>query len=276
VQGQLKWAGLSVTGGLRKDDVKTNTTNNLNNARSPLKTDATTGRIGLIYEFDNGLAPYASYSTSFQPLAGSTFAGVPFDPTTGKQYEAGVKYAPKPGMLVTLAVYQLTQQNITTPDRAHPGFFVQQGEVESKGAELEAQARVFGVDLNFAYAYTDAKVTKANPNAAGISTVGLKQLAVPLTTVSLFANREFPLGPGVINIGGGVRNVAGSYDPTNVVKTDAYTLVDALAEYRVDKWSLSVNVNNLFDKTYFTPGFYSQSVFFGYRRTVLATLRYRM
>src|SRR5690606_1093364 len=102
----------------------------------------------------------------------------------------------------------------------------------------------------------------------GVSTVGLKQLAIPLTTVSLFANREFEVGPGVLNIGGGVRRIAGSYDPTNVVKTDGYTLVDALAEYRVDKWSLSVNVNNLFDKTYFTPGFYTQSVFFGFERNV--------
>lgn len=275
VQDQLKWRGLSVTGGLRKDWVDSRTINRLTNAQSRLKLDKITGRIGAIYEFENGVAPYASYSTSFLPLAGSTFAGVAFKPTTGKQYEAGVKYAPRPGMLLTAAVYDIKQQNINTPDIAHPGFFVQQGEVESKGFEFEGDVKVLGANVNLAYAYTDAEVTKANPNAAGVSQLGLKQLAVPKNTISVFVNREFALGPGVINLGGGVRHVDGSYNPENTLKTEGYELVDALVEYRLDRWSLAVNANNLFDKAYFTPGFYTQSVFYGYRRNVMGTLRYR-
>ncbi|MCI3131187.1 TonB-dependent siderophore receptor [Phenylobacterium aquaticum] len=275
MQDQLKWRGLSVTGGLRQDWVETQTLNRLNNASAPLKVAKVTGRLGAIYEFDNGLAPYASYSTSFQPLAGSTFAGTPFKPTQGRQYEAGVKYAPKPGVLVSMSVYDIVQQNINTPDPAHAGFFVQQGEVESKGLELQGDATVLGTNVNLAYAYTDAKVTKANPNAAGVTQLGLKQLAVPANTVSLFLNREFPVGPGTLNVGGGARNVAGSFNSDNSVKTSGYTLVDGLLEYKIAKWDVALNVNNLFDKKYFTPGFYAQSVFFGYRRNVMATLRYR-
>lgn len=275
VQDQLKWGGLSITGGLRKDWVDSTTLNRLNNTLTELKPNKVTGRIGAIYEFDNGIAPYASYSTSFLPLAGSTFAGVPFKPTTGKQYEAGVKYAPHPGLLVTAAVYDIKQENINTPDIAHAGFFVQQGEVESKGFELEGDVKVFGANVNLAYAYTDAKVTKANPNAAGVSQLGLKQLAVPENTISVFVNREFAIGPGALNLGAGVRHVDGSYNPENTVKTPGYELVDAVIGYRLDRWDLAVNVTNLFDKTYFTPGFYTQSVFFGYRRQAQATLRYR-
>lgn len=39
---------------------------------------AFTGRVGLVYLFENGVAPYASYTTSFQPTAGTSFSGTPF------------------------------------------------------------------------------------------------------------------------------------------------------------------------------------------------------
>ncbi|MGP0015402.1 TonB-dependent siderophore receptor, partial [Pseudomonas sp.] len=53
-----------------------------------------TWRSGLSYVFDNGLAPYASYSESFQPQVGTDREGKTFVPTTGKQYEVGIKYQP--------------------------------------------------------------------------------------------------------------------------------------------------------------------------------------
>src|SRR3546814_20275670 len=82
-----------------------------------------------------GVAPYVSYSTSFLPSTGSTFSGDPLLPTRGEQYEAGIKFEPARGSLVTASVYQITQTNIATPDQAHPGFFIQQGEVRSRGVE---------------------------------------------------------------------------------------------------------------------------------------------
>ncbi|MFC7610721.1 TonB-dependent receptor domain-containing protein [Teichococcus aestuarii] len=59
--------------------------------------DALTWRVGGLYLFDNGLAPYASYSTSFLPNTGTQApqrGGGTFEPTTGEQYEVGVKYQP--------------------------------------------------------------------------------------------------------------------------------------------------------------------------------------
>src|SRR3546814_10949207 len=86
-----------------------------------------------------GVAPDVSYSTSFRPSTGSTFSGDPLLPTRGEQYEAGIKFEPARGSLVTASVYQITQTNIATPDQAHPGFFIQQGEVRSRGVEVEAR-----------------------------------------------------------------------------------------------------------------------------------------
>lgn len=277
LQDQFKWQGLSITGGVRRDDVRTeNRVRNLN-VNQIVEDEKVTGRVGAIYETSIGLAPYASYSTSFQPLPGTSFGGRPFEPTEGKQTEVGLKYQLDPASLITLAVYELTQTNVSTPDIAHAGFFVQQGEVRSRGVEIEGRTRLTDeLNLILAYAYTDAETTKANPAANGISTVGLKQLGIPEHNISLWADYTFALGAdSSLDIGGGARYVTDTYNTDNTVRVDGYTLVDLAGHYTWRDYSLSVNVSNLLDKEYFTPGFYTGTVFYGYGRTVLATLRYR-
>jgi len=277
LQDQLKWRGLSLTGGLRHDQVRTENLVRNFNIKRVSDDDKVTGRIGAIYETDLGLAPYVSYSTSFQPLPGTTFGGQAFEPTEGKQIEAGLKYQLDSRSLLTLALYQLTQTNVATPDPQHSGFFVQQGEVRSRGVELEGRTRVTdALNLIFAYAYTDAETTKANPNAIGISTVGLKQLGIPEHNVSLWADYTFTVGPeSTFDVGAGARYVSDTYNTDNSVRLDGYTLVDLAGHYTWKGYALSLNVSNLLDKEYFAPGFYNGTVFYGYGRTVLATLRYR-
>ena len=85
------------------------------------KDQKLTYRGGLTYLTDFGLAPYVSYTQSFLPQAGSDFFGTPFEPTTGEQYEAGIKYQPLGlNALATAAVFDLTKQNVLTPDPSHP------------------------------------------------------------------------------------------------------------------------------------------------------------
>ena len=54
---------------------------------------AFSGRLGLGYEFANGMTPYVSASTFFNPVVGAT-ATSPIKPEEGYQYEAGIKYEP--------------------------------------------------------------------------------------------------------------------------------------------------------------------------------------
>src|SRR3546814_459192 len=145
---------------------------------------------------------------------------------------------------------------IATPDQAHPGFFIQQGEVRSRGVEVEARVAVTeNFNLTLAYAYTDARTTKANPTATGLSTVGLRQLAIPKNDVSAFASYRIPLSATTgLTLGGGARYVDGSYNPANTIKTAAYTLVDATAAIDFGKLSIGINATKLFDKRYFNPG----------------------
>lgn len=251
---------------------------------------AFTWRVGLGYKFSNGLMPYASYSTSFLPTAGTDFEGNSFKPTTGEQYEAGIKYEPEGFRgLFTASVFQITQQNVLTNDPINFGYSVQDGEVRVRGLELEAKAKLTdNFDVIASYTYLNAEVTQDNPNEYGTSKVGTAPSGVPNNAASLWAYYTFRDGAlNGLGLGGGVRYVGSSYGVMETVSgaqvsVPGYTLVDAALKYdlaaidkRLKGATLSVSATNLFDTDYYTPGFYWNSAIYGTRRTVYGTLAYR-
>ncbi|KGK41819.1 hypothetical protein LH51_12045 [Nitrincola sp. A-D6] len=207
-----------------------------------------TWRTGLVYLFDKGLAPYASYSESFEPSTGMDASGSSFEPTTGQQYEVGIKYEPVGyNASFTLAAYELTRRNVLTSDLNNPGFSVQTGEVRSRGVEVEGRAHLSNnLDLIAAYAYTDNEVTKSNRDDLGNTTA-----AVPQDTVSLWLDYQVPIGLAQgLSIGGGVRHLGHTFNLDNSVKVPSYTVYDLALRYRIEQLQLNLHVNNLFDKKY--------------------------
>ena len=170
-QDQIKYELWILTLGGRRDWVENVADNLFPTPASTVsrKYAAFTGRAGLTYLFDNGLAPYVSYATSFQPITGADGAGQPFKPSTGTQYEAGFKYQP-PGTntLITAAVFDIVQQNALTFD---PKTFagVQTGQVHVRGFDVEVRSSPTpNLDVILAYAYLDSETTKsANPLEVG-------------------------------------------------------------------------------------------------------------
>lgn len=254
------------------------------------RDNAFTGRVGLGYIFDNGVAPYASYSTSFNPVAGTDFSGSPFEPTTGQQWEAGVKYQPGSwNGFLSAAVFQITQQNVSTADPVNIGYAVQQGGERARGFEFEAKGEIAeGWNLAAGYSYTDTRITKGNKNDLGYSKVGKRAEGVPYHQASLWLDYQFQgdalLGLG---LGAGARYVGSSldahdYSDGSQVEVAGYTLFDATLSYDfgaknpdLKGLNLLVSGTNLTDERYFTPGFMPRTVFFGQRRAVNATLSYK-
>lgn len=288
-QDQLRYDRWILTLGGRYDWATNKESDYLAGDSSTVNSEAFTGRTGLTYLFDNGIAPYASYSTSFQPASGTMAparGGGNFEPTKGKQYELGIKYQP-PGSdsMITASLFQLTQQNVTTADPVYSGYSVQDGEVRSRGLELEAKTSLAaGLNVAASYTYLDAEITKDNANPiTGASKKGLRPASVPRHMGGLFVDYTVGTGPlAGLGLGGGVRYVGSSYNAANTVKIGGYTLVDAVLRYDLGQLSpdlkgfrASLSATNLFDKRYFTPGFYDQSVFYGNRRAVVGTLSYR-
>lgn len=284
LQDQVRWRNWTATLGLRHDTADSTTRALMAGTQTVQKDSKLTWRAGLNYLFDNGIAPYASYSTSFEPLAGAAYDGAPFRPTTGRQFEVGARYQP-PGMksLVSVSAFDLLQQNVLTadPDPTHVGFSVQTGEVQVRGFEVEAKLNLMtGIDLMLAYALTDSEVTKDNRAA---------YLGQPLPRTSRhqasgWLDYTLQAGPlAGLGLGGGLRYVGTSYsDNTASLKIPAYTLVDAAVRYDLGRLSttlaglqLAVNASNLFDKEY--VGYCGSDVqcFYGQGRTVIGTVKYR-
>ena len=238
--------------------------------------DAFTGRAGLSYVFDNGVAPYVSYSEGFSPVSGSDASGDPFEPEQDTQYEAGVKYQPT-GMdaLFTASVYQITKENVTTDDPNDAGSFkVQTGEARSRGIELSGKFSFLdNWDASLAYAFTDTKITKDNDGNEGN-----ELLSSPQNTASVWINYAFDHGTfDGLSVGTGVR-YTGAYYATNSndYEIDAFTLVDMGLRYRVNEnVALGVNATNLFDKEYISNcAVASKYCYAGDGRRIVANLTY--
>jgi iron complex outermembrane receptor protein len=94
-QDQIRLDRFLLTMSGRQDLVNTSTFDRLFTGTATDQEDrAFSGRVGLLYESEIGVSPYASYSTSFSPLAGTNFYGRGFKPETGEQVEVGAKYQP--------------------------------------------------------------------------------------------------------------------------------------------------------------------------------------
>ena len=275
-QDEISWDNWRMSLGLRHSWVKQTGTVTVNGIESDgyQKDNATTGRIGLSYVFDNGVAPYVSYSTSFDPEIGTDRAGNAFEPTEGKQWEVGVKYQPSDAILLTAAYYDLKQDNLIRYDAA--GLPVQSGEVRARGLELEATAELAqGWDIRAAYAYTDTRLSgdvapETDPTA--IFYDGNRAANSPYHMASLWLVRDFDNG---FRLGGGVRYVGERYgDDANNYPLDSNTLVDLGASYTRDNIVASLNVLNLTDKTYLAScsQFYCN---YGEGREIQARLSYK-
>lgn len=279
-QDQLSFGGFRAVLGVRHDWTEQNTDNRLAATTSDQSSEATSYRAGLLYLFDNGLAPYASYSTSFEPNVGVDSGGNPFVPSKAQQYEIGLKYQPTGfDALFTVSAFDIRQQDALVPDTL--GFNVQEGEIRSRGLELEARGNLTpAFEVVGAFTLLDTKVTETIVAA----NIDKRPQAAPDYFGSVWGNYTF-LGGALegLTLGGGVRFVGASYaDNANTVKADAYTLVDAALRYDfgVKTPSLkglegTLNVTNLFDKDYYSScssNFYCQ---FGNGRQVLAGLNYK-
>ncbi|CAI0947888.1 Ferric hydroxamate uptake [Serratia quinivorans] len=279
VQDQAEWNQWVLTMGGRYDWSDTNSTNRLNqNSVSKQKDNEFTGRAGLNYVFENGIAPYVSYSESFEPTSGTDVSGNTFAASKGKQYEAGVKYAPKDRPITaSMAIYQLTKTNNKVADPNNKFASIQGGEIRSRGVELEAKAALTAnLNLLGSYTYTDAEYSKDT------TLQGNTPAAIPKHMASLWADYTFhETAISGLTLGSGVRYVGSSYgDEANTFKVKDYTVVDAAIKYDLARFnlpgsSIGINVNNLFNKEYVSSCFATYGCYWGAERQVVATATFR-
>lgn len=218
----------------------------------------------VMYASSIGLAPYYSYSESFEPVPGSNAQGISYKPIEGKQHEVGIKYAPDfmQGEF-SVAYFHLQQKNslIQTSTLA-----TQAGKDTSKGFEFTANAKLLDNLTGVAtYTYTDADTTL---NSGEV----IRKPLTPRHSATVRLAYQWDK----LTLGAGVRYVGTTVDQAGNPgqKVAAATLVDLMAKYQFNKnWVVQANVSNLANKRYVSGCYYS--CYYGEGRKIDATLSYR-
>lgn len=246
---------------------------------------ATSPRAGLVYQPSKMVSLYATASKSFRPNSGVSFEKLPFPAETGKSGEVGAKYDSADGKISsTLAVYKISKKNVLTPDPRDPNnASIAAGAVQSKGIEFDLAGEVAaGLRLSAAYAFTDAKVTEDNAAATGVSLVGRQLPNVPRHSANLMLVQSFQLGGNAATAGVGLNYVGereGSVAPVNPVdlfQLPAYTTVKLIGSYAIGKaWKVSLDVDNVFDKTFYSSSYAQWWVYPGNGRKFNLAAQYK-
>lgn len=225
---------------------------------------------GLMYIFDNNIAPYINYSESFLPVYGyDSVNKTMYRPYEAKQWEVGGKYEPDwLNGTFTLAYFDIKSQNSFVSNGT--GQASQTLEARSKGVELQIKADITkSIDMDFAYTYTHAKTDQT----ASLTT---RSSLIPKHSASAWVNYKFDGQLDGLTVGSGLRYIGKTVDevyyPNESVPS--YTLWDAMVKYQFNKsWSVQVNATNLTDKKYVSGCSYW--CYYGAERSVVGTLNYK-
>ncbi|MWL90352.1 TonB-dependent siderophore receptor [Cupriavidus sp. SW-Y-13] len=257
-----------VLAGARFDIYNQSLDNRLSGASTSQHQTAVSPRLGVTYLATPTVSLFANAGKSFRPNPGSDANANAFSPEHGRAVEAGAKYeSPDHRTTATLAVFEIRKRNVLTTDPSNPSFLRAAGEARSRGVELDVAGRIgthWRVTGNFAY--TDAEVTQDTRLAAGTPLAN-----VPRTSGSLMAifEDQAPIGQRY-GLGAGVRYVGTrGGDAQDSFSLPAYTLADAFAYWQYSKTvRVALNVDNLFDRTYYASAASNVWIMPGAGRTV--------
>ncbi|GAB1620267.1 TonB-dependent siderophore receptor [Agarivorans albus] len=256
IQDQMRIDRLIVMAGARFDQYKSDSVYHLaGDYTDSVDQNNTSYRLGGLYEFDNGISPYINYADSFEPTPGTDKDGNAFEPSTGSQWEGGIKYnSADMSQMLNLAAFHITKEGALTqdPDGA-PHHQIQVGESVSKGFEAEGRWWATpNLDLTASYTYQNVEITKDNSGLEGKTPVW-----VPDQLANVWANYHFFGGSlDGLTLGGGVRYIGETQiDAANSSTVDGYTVADVSVNYGLGRLgsglessAVSLAVTNLFDK----------------------------
>ena len=249
--------------------VRFNWVNTFNNgygqATSVTDHPTPTPRVGLLWQPRSFVSVYGSYTSNYgaTPLGSLTPDGKTLPPESAQQYEVGIKTEWLQKRLVgTASIYQITKQNIPTADPANPAYSIAIGEARSRGFELDLSGQISsGWKIIGGYSYINALVTKDNNTP---TLAGLRFPNAPYNSGSLWSVYEVQRGAAKgLKLGAGVVGRSGQLNyesPDGVTyltdRIPGFAIVNFMAGYswQFEKLKLTgqLNINNLFDKTYFT------------------------
>lgn len=239
---------------------------------------------GLVFDFNSALSAYASYTSIFNPQTDRDRNGRYLDPLEGNNYEAGLKADLMDGRLrASAAVFRIEQDNFAVPDIENgvPHYVPGTTDIASrpamgtvsKGYEFEVQGEVLpGWDISAGWSHFKAK------DADGVDV----QAHQPREVFRMATKYDFGGALEGFRLGGSARwesrpPQTAPNPATGIVEgvgQKAYWLVNLMADYDfTERLSLQLNVNNVFDKTYYNTNSWFGGYIYGEPRNARITLR---
>jgi iron complex outermembrane recepter protein len=232
----------------------------------------TTPGIGLVYRLQSNVSLYASYMEGFVPQFGTSknCNGGNFDPIETKNKEIGAKFDLLDHRLaVTASIFELSQSNRLEYESANK-CYRQRDAAQVRGLELDVQGQIArGWNVVANYTYNEEK---------DVEDASAVEAARPKNAFSLWTTYEFQhaalkgLGMGL-----GVKGhsqTRSDYTSTAVMIPGSAT-VDASVFYTAGRWSATLGIKNLFDRTLY--GYATSPLYVPIEsgRTAMFTLRTR-
>lgn len=229
--------------------------------------------VGLVYDINNNVSAYASYTSIFNPSSQQNEDGNYLDPEEGNTVEFGLKSEFYDGLLNTSLSYFITKQDnkaISDGTRLTPEG--NQAYKSIDGAEIKGWDVTISGELlpdwniSGGYTYTDAKDENKERLSPG---------EIPKHTLKLFTSYQYnqlTIGAG-LNWQSELNTVYTRYGLNKNIKQKAYTVVDAMLKYEIyNNLNLLLNINNMFDEEY---RYYPGQGGYGDERNYALTLNYK-
>lgn len=209
---------------------------------------------GLVYKLTSNISFYGTMSKSFTPSTNADDSGNVGAPEEGTTYEIGSKWQLSPELLATVALYNIDERNVSLYLN---GATYSVDKARSRGIEVELNGEIYpGWDISANYSYGEAKIVNDNNNS---DNNGNRLQNAPRNSGAVYLSHNLRLNllPGSFRIGGGVRYMGTrAGDPDNSFTLPAYTVADSFIGWDNQllgkKTHLQLNLNNLFNKHYYT------------------------
>jgi len=273
-----------VVAGVRHDRYRQTLLNRLTGAAVAQAPSSTSPRLGVSWLPTAQWTVYANAGRSFRPNVGMDVQGNSFKPEVGRSLELGAKWESTDRRKgATAALFEIRKRNVLTADPSNAGHSVAAGEVRSRGLEFDLVGQVTTQwRLNASLVLNDVEVTRDHTLEAGGRLLNVPKVNGSLLAVyeaSLDNGQRFGIGGGVTHTGkrlGQARTQAEADQGVPAFELPAYTTAKLVGYWRVSPaLRVTVDVDNLTDRTFYTSSYSRLWVTPGSGRTVTLGLQSR-
>lgn len=285
VQDAIKLApDWRLVAGVRVDNYRQSLNNRRTGVTDRQAPSSTSPRLGLSWLPSAQWTVYANAGRSFRPNVGSDFGTQGFEPETGRALELGAKWeSADQRMGATAALFDIRKRNVLTADPVHSGYSVAAGEVRSRGLEFDFAGQLSAHwRLNASMVFNDVEITRDNTLQVGGRLINVPKVNGSVLAVyeDVLANgQRYGIGGGVTHMGkrlGQARTQSEANAGTPAFDLPAYTTAKLVGYWRLSPTlRLTLDVDNLFDKTFYTSSYSRVWVTPGTARTITVGLQAR-